>query len=147
MSQQVGLPGKISIAAHAKSPDCESAVEAHAPYLVGDPASERFYPSRLPGRRVGLRATDVEITRSTTLAIPAPSRAKEPTNNRFDAVPRLAQQVMSVVSRPLPRNDPESGHSYSTSSPEDLEDEITQRLGQREHHQLWRILEKLLDAE
>jgi hypothetical protein len=59
-----------------------------------------------------------------------------------------AQQVMSVVSRPLTGDDPESEHSYSASSPiEDLEDEITQRLGQREHRQLGRMLEKPLDAE
>jgi DNA-binding MarR family transcriptional regulator len=30
---------------------------------------------------------------------------------------------------------------------ESLEDEITQRLGQRGHHQLRRMLQKLLDAE
>ena len=30
---------------------------------------------------------------------------------------------------------------------EDLEDEITRRLGQRGHHQLRRMLRKLLDAE
>jgi hypothetical protein len=48
----------------------------------------------------------------------------------------------------LAAHDPESEHSYSASSPiEDLEDEITQRLGQRGHHQLRRMLEKLLDAE
>jgi hypothetical protein len=35
----------------------------------------------------------------------------------------------------------------SIVSIEDLEDEITQRLGQRGHHQLRRMLEKLLDAE
>jgi DNA-binding MarR family transcriptional regulator len=30
---------------------------------------------------------------------------------------------------------------------ENLEDEITRRLGQRGHHQLRRMLQKLLDAE
>jgi hypothetical protein len=52
--------------------------------------------SWLPGRRcrnqLGFAASwakfGVKITRSTSLAIPAPSRAKEPTNNRFDVVAR-----------------------------------------------------------
>jgi DNA-binding MarR family transcriptional regulator len=33
------------------------------------------------------------------------------------------------------------------STIKDLEDEITRRLGQQGHHQLRRMLEKLLDAE
>ena len=45
MPQQIGLPREISVAAGAETTDRELPVDAHAPHLVGDSASERFYPS------------------------------------------------------------------------------------------------------
>jgi hypothetical protein len=64
VSQQVGLPGEISVAAPAETTDRAVPVDAHAPHLVdADAASERFaandvvtpLPECLPSHQPHLR--------------------------------------------------------------------------------------------
>jgi hypothetical protein len=68
VSEELGLPRQIGVAAPAEATDREVPVDAHAPHLVdADPAGERFdasdvvtpLPERLPSHRPhhrGLRA-------------------------------------------------------------------------------------------
>src|SRR5690242_4474951 len=40
--EELGLPREISVAPGTETTDREVSVDAHAPHIIGDPASERF---------------------------------------------------------------------------------------------------------